>query len=76
MVSDVDHASTTIQVGSRSFHGEAITWGEAKIPGGTSGRAWPRVRGGLHRIRVNIAEDASWNSAQGVYAYLKQAGVR
>lgn len=76
MISDVDHASTTVQVGTRGFHGEAITWGEAKVPGGTSGRAWSRLRGGLHRVRVNIAENATWNVAQGVVAYLKSAGVR
>jgi hypothetical protein len=76
MVSDVDHGSATVQIGTRPFHGEAVTWGSTAMVQGTSGRAWVRARGALHRFRVSIAVDATWNTAKSIIAYLKPAGVR
>jgi hypothetical protein len=76
MISDVDHGGATVTIGTRPFHGEAVSWGNSATVQGTSGRAWVRARGALHRFRVTVAENATWNNAQGILAYLKPAGVR
>jgi hypothetical protein len=58
-ISDAAYSSATVQLGHRAFHGQAITWPTAVTPSSSTGRAFLRKRGKTHRIRVNIAANAS-----------------
>jgi hypothetical protein len=75
-ISDAAYSSATFQLGHRAFHGQAITWPTAVTPSSSTGRAFLRKRGKTHRIRVNIAANASWSVSNGVTVYARGAGGR
>jgi hypothetical protein len=75
-ISDAAYSSATFQLGHRAFHGQAITWPTAVTPSSSTGRAFLRKRGKTHRIRVNIAANATWGVSNGVTVYARGAGGR
>jgi hypothetical protein len=76
VISDARYNECTVQVGYRPFHGETMTFATAVQPSSSTGRAFLRKRGKTNRIRVNFTEDATWNYANGVTVYARQAGAR
>jgi hypothetical protein len=76
VISDAPYSSVTAQAGTRPFHGQSVTWGSAVTPSSSTGRAFLRKRGKLHRVRVNFADEAMWNYANGVTVYARGAGSR
>jgi len=75
-ISDCAYSSATFQLGHRPFHGQAITWPTAVTASGNTGRAFLRRRGKTHRVRLNIAANATWGVSNGVTVYAKSAGDR
>jgi len=64
-----------VQVGVRPWHGEAIQYGNSVTPSSTTGVAWLRKRGKLHRIRV-VIDSNDWNVSNGLMVYARAAGSR
>jgi hypothetical protein len=75
-LSDTVYSSATFQAGHRPFHGQSIVWPTAVTPSSSTGRAFLRKRGKTHRIRVNIAANATWGVSNGVTVYARGAGGR
>lgn len=75
LTGDPSYANVTGKIGTRRFHGEAITWSSGQTPNSTTGRMWFRKRGKTHRARIEIAA-SDWDNVNGVMLYAKGAGRR
>lgn len=75
LIGDASYANVTLAAGTRNWHGEAIMWGSDVTPSSSTGVAWLRSRGKLHRIRATIAQ-SDWENTNGAMIYAKQAGSR
>jgi hypothetical protein len=76
VITDCDSDSIDMQVGTRQWSGETVTWSSSVTPSSSTGRAFMRKRGKYHRIRVNFDENATWNNANGVMVFGRGAGSR
>jgi hypothetical protein len=76
VITDCDSDSLDMQVGTRQWPGETVTWSGSVTPSSSTGRAFMRKRGKYHRIRVNFDENATWNNANGVMVFGRGAGSR
>jgi len=75
VVGDAAYSVESVRVGVRNWHGEAISFDSAVTPSSTTGVAWLRKRGKLHRMRVSIT-GSDWSTANGMTAYVRRAGSR
>lgn len=76
LVSDAPVASVSVEIGTRKFPGDSITWGASVNPNIHTGRAWHRSYAHTHRMRWTIAAGTSWNNANGATVYANAAGNR
>lgn len=73
--SDIPQSAITVQVGTRRFPGDDITWTDPVPVTDATGRSWHRRYGQTHRIRWNISREL-WRNAMGATAYAVEAGNR
>lgn len=71
-----DCTDFTIEVGTRDFHGDPITWCNPVTPFSTTKACHFRSNGRLHRIRMNIAEGMNWNHVIGLEEKVRREGQR
>lgn len=75
VVGDAAYSVQSVRQATRNWHGEALNWGSAVTPSSSTGVAWLRKRGKLHRLRVTITGN-DWSAANGMTVYAKAAGSR
>lgn len=66
IVDATDLADLSVAIGSRLRRSDSLTWTSEQVPSSNTGIVRKKSRGRFNRIRLRIAEDATWNHAQGV----------
>lgn len=75
LVGDPDYSNLTAKIGTRDYHGKALSWSSGQSANVNTGRFWFRSRGKTHRAQVVIAS-SDWDNTNGFMMYAKSAGRR